>query len=339
MTATTSNYFQVALSDDRRATNEEEEPEEEQQSAAESSTEGANESIAVTDKAEIRRQRIAAAVERSKTEYQPEHAYTERGWFQNSDIERNVLSKPKVDRQHLEYIVTSLYYSTPPRYTEALKLILEAFDSNSNSNSKPKSQGGLSRELLDTGLRCSLACKDVDGGLKLADSSKTLWKGQFAGISASSSDIYLLSGKIKYALTPLLTSLSGFGLHEPILRRLSYILNQLISSDSTKEATAYFLEVVDRVIEWRKALFQKPLFEEEEEEEEQQLLTSSATSIPPAASINVDMSFDRPIDCVAIVKELDLDDDAKKGLEGTWSRLSKGFKGDPEPIEKSVREL
>ena len=31
------------------------------------------------DKAEIKRQRIAAAVQRSKTEYKPEHAYTERG--------------------------------------------------------------------------------------------------------------------------------------------------------------------------------------------------------------------------------------------------------------------
>jgi hypothetical protein len=54
-TPTTANYFTVALADDL-----------EQQGVP-------------LDKAEIRKQRIEAAVQRSKTEYKAEHAYTERG--------------------------------------------------------------------------------------------------------------------------------------------------------------------------------------------------------------------------------------------------------------------
>ena len=72
LTATTSNYLTVAAFDDQDAQ-------------------------APMDKAEVRRQRIEAAVERSKHEYKAEHAYTERaaGPRSSSGV------KPKIDRQQL----------------------------------------------------------------------------------------------------------------------------------------------------------------------------------------------------------------------------------------------
>jgi hypothetical protein len=72
LTATTSNYYTVAAVDDQDAE-------------------------APMDKAEIRRQRIEAAVARSKHEYKAEHAYTERaaGPRPIGGV------KPKIDRQQL----------------------------------------------------------------------------------------------------------------------------------------------------------------------------------------------------------------------------------------------
>ena len=55
-----SNYYSIALTDDLIATSDTEQP-------------------SCLDKGPTsRQQRIAAAVERSKTEYQPEHAYSDR---------------------------------------------------------------------------------------------------------------------------------------------------------------------------------------------------------------------------------------------------------------------
>lgn len=65
--ANSSNYFAVALNDDQQAIQSQEAvylaPDEHEQ-------------LDITTS--IRALRIAAAVERSKTEYKPEHAYTER---------------------------------------------------------------------------------------------------------------------------------------------------------------------------------------------------------------------------------------------------------------------
>lgn len=59
---TTDNYATIAKLDD-----------------AKSEAKAENEIPARTDRATGREQRIAAAVERSKTEYKREHAFTERG--------------------------------------------------------------------------------------------------------------------------------------------------------------------------------------------------------------------------------------------------------------------
>lgn len=63
---TTDNYYTVALGDDRKVETPTEEPAARGQADDKAS------------RAAVRQARIAAAVERSKTEYQPEHAYTER---------------------------------------------------------------------------------------------------------------------------------------------------------------------------------------------------------------------------------------------------------------------
>lgn len=64
--ANSSNYFAVARNDDQQAIHSQE--------AAPSSPDEPEQ----LDTTSIRALRIAAAVERSKTEYRPEHAYTER---------------------------------------------------------------------------------------------------------------------------------------------------------------------------------------------------------------------------------------------------------------------
>ncbi|WWC57720.1 uncharacterized protein I303_100254 [Kwoniella dejecticola CBS 10117] len=274
--ATTSNYFQVALSDDRQA--------EEVQGAiqqAESSTKA--------EKAEIRRQRIEAAVQRSKGEYKAEHAYTERDWFINSEIQRNVLSKPKVDKQHLEYITTSLYYASPLKYREALDLILKGFDPSPISK---KALGGLTRESLDLALRCALRLEDEGVSLQLAKSSRNLWKGQFAGIAILASDAYILANRHRDALTPLLVSTSSFGLHAPILSKISEILQHRLLSERAQgnksnangegesgfESTKYFLLILERVIIWKSTYLQKPLFDDSKSDS----LSQDAASGPDA---------------------------------------------------------
>lgn len=65
--ANSSNYFAVALNDDQQAIQSQE---------AVSLAPDEHEQLDITTS--IRALRIAAAVERSKTEYKPEHAYTER---------------------------------------------------------------------------------------------------------------------------------------------------------------------------------------------------------------------------------------------------------------------
>jgi hypothetical protein len=71
MEATTSNYFDVAVADDKEA--------EHGSTSVTASLPPAGQALpALEDKAGARLKRIAAAVERGKLEYKSEHAYTER---------------------------------------------------------------------------------------------------------------------------------------------------------------------------------------------------------------------------------------------------------------------
>jgi hypothetical protein len=66
-----------------------------------------------------------------------------------------------------EYLVTSLYYAAPPEYSQALQLVLEASDPT-------KPLAGLTRELVDTGIRAALASGNADEAVKLASTTKSL---------------------------------------------------------------------------------------------------------------------------------------------------------------------
>ncbi|WVN88440.1 uncharacterized protein L203_103650 [Cryptococcus depauperatus CBS 7841] len=143
------------------------------------------------DKTSIRQLRIAAAVERSKTEYKAEHAYTERMWLKPESYKVTIpLFKSQLDRQRLEYMASSLYFAHPPDYRGALDLVTLKFDNSPSA----KPLGGLSRELLDIGLNAAIKCQDLDNAIRLADSSQIIWKGQFAGIAASAADAYCSAG-------------------------------------------------------------------------------------------------------------------------------------------------
>ncbi|WVR03192.1 hypothetical protein IAU60_000183 [Kwoniella sp. DSM 27419] len=339
-TPTTDNYFTVAQADDRDA---------ERQAEASGSCsmhgvssiggadqdEGGEEpEVPVLDKAEVRRQRIAAAVERSRTEYKAEHAYTEREWFLDDGTGRCL--KPKKDRQQLEYITTALYHANPPEYRSALDLILALYDPDA------KSLAGLTRELIDIGIRAALGCGDTEAALKLVGCSKSLWKGQFAGLSVLAADVYLAAGRPKDAMTPLLLSLANHGLHGPVLDRLGRALRAILytapsdQQDSEVEtsamsmpATTALADIVDRAEQFRGQYLSKPLYNVEQDG------LAIATSAPPT-----DPGLADPVDLDAVVQELSLDADQRKGLEGTWSRLSKGLKGDADAVpEKSVRDL
>lgn len=67
-----------------------------------------------------------------------------------------------------EYLATLLYSSQSAASSEALQIVLLAF------NHTAKSLGGLQRELVDTGIRCALRCGDHNAALLLARSTQSL---------------------------------------------------------------------------------------------------------------------------------------------------------------------
>lgn len=58
------------------------------------------------------------------------------------------------DRHHLEFMVTSLFCDA--QYRQALDLVLAV------------ETRALSKEMIDTGTRCAIACGDLENSLKLA---------------------------------------------------------------------------------------------------------------------------------------------------------------------------
>jgi hypothetical protein len=63
-------------------------------------------------------------------------------------------------RLTLEFLVSSLYYNA--EYAHALQLVLDALDESK------KPMGGLSRELIDTGIRSALRAGDTQNAVALA---------------------------------------------------------------------------------------------------------------------------------------------------------------------------
>ncbi|KIR42165.1 hypothetical protein I307_06393 [Cryptococcus deuterogattii 99/473] len=325
--ANSSNYFAVALNDDQQAIQSQE---------AVSLAPDEHEQLDITTS--IRALRIAAAVERSKTEYKPEHAYTERLWLQPGSYKsQRPATNSQVDRQKLgtcdigkciahetEYMASSLYFADPPDYQGALDLVLLKFD----PSPKAKSLGGLSRELLDIGLKSAVKCGDKISAKNLADSSKSIWKGQFAGIAASAADAYMSAGLYQDAVKPLIMSMSAFGIHYPIAYRLSKALKAVQEERGGHlTATSYFQQLVDRAVEWRKQAFQRPIFSD-----------GGGVTNSQGVKLDDDELAGQVLDTHAVALELCLDSEGEKALEGSWKRLSKGLDVDVQP-EVSVREL
>lgn len=130
------------------------------------------------------------------------------------------------------------------------------------------------------------------------------------------------------AVKPLVVSMSVFGIHYPIVYRLSKALKAI--QEEREEhliATSYFQRLVDRAVEWRKAAFQSPIFSDEQGVTKGQGVKSDDDE--PAG---------QALDTRAVALELYLDAEGEKALEGCWKRLSKGLDVDVQP-EVSVREL
>nr|ODO01337.1 hypothetical protein L204_02066 [Cryptococcus depauperatus CBS 7855] len=284
------------------------------------------------DKTSIRQLRIAAAVERSKTEYKAEHAYTERMWLKPESYKVTTpLFKSQLDRQRLgkhprknDYMASSLYFAHPPDYRGALDLVMLKFDNSSSA----KPLGGLSRELLDIGLNAAIKCQDLDNAIRLADSSQIIWKGQFAGIAASAADAYCFAGHYEDAVKPLLMSIAAFGVHYPIVSRLSNVLQQILHEKHDHlTATKCFKTLIDWAVEWKKSAFMLPIFGEVEQ-----------TRIPSQTAESRMLTEFETFNSLAVISELGLDSSIEKTLEEVRKRLTKSLDNDIQ-LEKSVKEL
>ncbi|ODN89615.1 hypothetical protein L198_06302 [Cryptococcus wingfieldii CBS 7118] len=320
-TADSSNYAAVAKHDD--------------EAASHTQPEAYEADLRVSVKA----LRIAAAVERSKTEYKPEHAYTERKWLKpEAYSEHPPASKSQVDRQRLgessdfspaqEYAASSLYFSDPPDYSGALELVLLKFD----SSPKAKPLGGLSRELLDIGLNASIKCGDKEKALLLANSSKTIWKGQFAGVAAIAADAYMSALHYHEAVKPLLMTLAAFGIHYPIISRLSQALQRILEDRAViRPATNHLHVMVNRAMFHRKASFERPIFREEADPASKSDIASDQPAIDEGIARD-------PLDTEAVALELEMDAETKAALKACWKRMARGLEVEMEP-DKSVKEL
>ena len=66
----------------------------------------------------------------------------------------------------LEQVLVSLYYSHTPQYATVIHAVLQAIDP------KAKTLGGLTREVLDMGLRAAVGCEDCEAAVRLAKLSE-----------------------------------------------------------------------------------------------------------------------------------------------------------------------
>ncbi|KAK4687607.1 hypothetical protein P7C73_g2522, partial [Tremellales sp. Uapishka_1] len=318
--ATTSNYFAVAAQDDRIS--EDVKPE-------------------VDDKATSRSKRIAAAVERSKTEYKPHHAYTEAGWYDEEDGGSRAGVNSKMDQYRLEFLSTASSFHSSP--ADTMSRILPEIN-------YAKPYANLSKELLDIAILSAIQIGNEELAVSLARASKPAWKGQLAGMSARAADALNFAKKPREALLPLLTSLSTYGLHYPILLRLSDTLKTL---QEEAQEVVRFAAMVEMVLGYKKTGFHKPLFEDDEDHpigntkvdgEEDTNLARNGLETEELSRWDKE---DIKLAVEKVATELMLDQEGKTMLEGTWRRLEKALRGGDEGAslmagereERGVREL
>ncbi|EJT50542.1 hypothetical protein A1Q1_00163 [Trichosporon asahii var. asahii CBS 2479] len=211
-------------------------------------TKTAEEAAAAQARSDARAARIAAAVERSKTEYQPQHAYTERGAEQ--------AGPSKKDRQRVEYAATWRLLSpssSPAEAQRALDDILSCLPllKGSSEDADPATSRDLSkltgmpRELLGTALRAASEAGKSELAAEIARSLKRHWKAN-PGLALASSDA-LVEVSATESLRPLFV-ITAVAIHYPILLALGERLDlALKSGEGQAEDAVSSLEAVSKV--------------------------------------------------------------------------------------------
>jgi hypothetical protein len=152
---------------------------------------------AAAERATARAKRIAAAVERGKREYQPEHAYTERGWF----LETEAAGPSKADRQRVEYAATHrLVFPASTSESEEGGEIQEARRALADILACTPKPASLPRELVATGARAAILAGDAEAAITLARAGRTHWRQPGMAVVCSSALEYAgeLEGAYKF---------------------------------------------------------------------------------------------------------------------------------------------
>ncbi|CAK9779795.1 hypothetical protein CC85DRAFT_286292 [Cutaneotrichosporon oleaginosum] len=181
-------------------------------------------------KGDARARRIAAAVVRSRTEYKPEHAYTERGWFLTTDH----AGASKKDRQHVEYAATyralvpsflspSPSPSSPSSSTPAPDPSVKEEAARALSDllavSKPP------RELTTTAIRAAVLAGRIPEAAQLARDARPHWRAN-VGLAVEASAALAAAGDVAESTHPLLFTMA-YALHHPVLVALGAQLRLL----------------------------------------------------------------------------------------------------------------
>ncbi|KAL1407160.1 hypothetical protein Q8F55_006574 [Vanrija albida] len=274
---------------------------------------------AAAARADARALRIAKAVERSKTEYKPEHAYTERGWF---DAAGPLDPKAKADRQRVEYIATRALTVSPTPGAAAAAL------EGVRSAAGGKALSGLPRELLGTGLAAAVAAGDRAACEEFAQAARGHWRTN-VGLALASGEALSMAGR--GAAAPLLASTAG-ALHHPVLVALSAALER--EGGGADEDLAALAELVATVAASRAWAFSRPLFAQGK---------PAQSPAPPAPADDLRARV-AALDGPALAARLGAD---RAVLDAAVARLARtlGSVDEPEPeatgerVERGVREL
>lgn len=234
----------------------------------------------------------------------------------------------------VEFLVSSLYYNE--EYSHVLQLLLDALDESK------KSMGGLSRELIDTGIRSALKAGDTQNAVMLArmtrdqacstraklltavekpvcrDCDRVCGCLHCCWLLARWDRAQILTLTVE-SLQPLLVSTAAFGLHEPVLSRLSLVITTL-NKDGSLDS---LLAAVDAVKAKQKYSLQRPFF-----------AWDTTSAVTPAHLAPTTVNLDHRV----IASALGIDN---AHLQKTLSRLEKAMGGSEEEsqTERGVREL
>ncbi|ORX41272.1 hypothetical protein BD324DRAFT_613895 [Kockovaella imperatae] len=309
----TANYLEIAFEDDIEA-----------ESSAQGGANAARSEDGKSLKQLAREKRIAEAVQRSKIEYKDEHAFTERGWI-TSVAAQELAQTSSIDAHKFESVLVSLYYGNPPQYQAIVDSVISVIDP------KARTSGGLTREVLDMGIRAAMACDDSVAAVRLARLSKPMWNHQMAGLAADASDALASAGHLAESLEPLLMSTSIHGLHVPLLVRMQGVLERIRGtlSESQARRVDHLICQIHEIVTRRRTTFDRPLLPDRPDVLLKMPVYTSLAAEAESGSAE------------ELCSTLGLSIDSFAALDGTLRRLEKGLRGsDPQTEEpRSVRTL